>query len=197
MCLFEGGEGNCSTHHWGNRKPDEGDWGFGGREEEGLYRNGQDHCPAGRCVFLSQNETSWCLNTYCDLHWTGGAVLYDDIKVTMTSKQLNGSQRVLLDKVISDDECRELQRLSNVSPPTLFFCWASVSPSRLAHFLRQLLWKATAIGGALRHTRPVRRSRELLSWRLLRSVITSSFCTNMWTDQYPKNSLWMCHKWLN
>uniref|UniRef100_A0A8C7ZCG0 procollagen-proline 3-dioxygenase n=1 Tax=Oryzias sinensis TaxID=183150 RepID=A0A8C7ZCG0_9TELE len=38
-----------------------------------------------------------------------GAVLYDDIKVTMTSKQLNGSQRVLLDKVISDDECRELQ----------------------------------------------------------------------------------------
>ncbi|XP_004069248.1 prolyl 3-hydroxylase 1 [Oryzias latipes] len=45
----------------------------------------------------------------------GGAVLYDDIKVTMTSKQLNGSQRVLLDKVISDDECRELQRLSNAA----------------------------------------------------------------------------------
>uniref|UniRef100_A0A8C7ZCW6 procollagen-proline 3-dioxygenase n=1 Tax=Oryzias sinensis TaxID=183150 RepID=A0A8C7ZCW6_9TELE len=44
-----------------------------------------------------------------------GAVLYDDIKVTMTSKQLNGSQRVLLDKVISDDECRELQRLSNAA----------------------------------------------------------------------------------
>lgn len=39
----------------------------------------------------------------------------DDIKVTMMSKQLNGSQRVLLDGVITDDECRELQRLSNVS----------------------------------------------------------------------------------
>ncbi|XP_037534475.1 prolyl 3-hydroxylase 1 [Nematolebias whitei] len=44
-----------------------------------------------------------------------GAVLYDDIKVTMTSQQLNGSQRVLLDQVISSDECRELQRLSNVA----------------------------------------------------------------------------------
>lgn len=41
--------------------------------------------------------------------------MYDDIKVTMTSQQLNGSERVLLDGVISDDECRELQRLSNVS----------------------------------------------------------------------------------
>lgn len=45
----------------------------------------------------------------------GGSVLYDDIKVTMVSKQLNGSQRVLLDGVITDDECRELHRLSNAA----------------------------------------------------------------------------------
>uniref|UniRef100_A0A8D3BUU1 procollagen-proline 3-dioxygenase n=1 Tax=Scophthalmus maximus TaxID=52904 RepID=A0A8D3BUU1_SCOMX len=45
----------------------------------------------------------------------GGALLSDDIKVTMTSTQLNGSQRVLLDGVISGDECRELQRLSNTA----------------------------------------------------------------------------------
>ncbi|XP_039972450.1 prolyl 3-hydroxylase 1 [Xiphias gladius] len=44
-----------------------------------------------------------------------GAMLYDDIKVTMTSKQLNGSQRVLLDGVISRDECVELHRLSNAA----------------------------------------------------------------------------------
>ncbi|XP_031731817.1 prolyl 3-hydroxylase 1 isoform X2 [Anarrhichthys ocellatus] len=44
----------------------------------------------------------------------GGALLHDDIKVTMTANQLNGSQRVLLDGVISEDECRELQRLSNL-----------------------------------------------------------------------------------
>ncbi|XP_022601011.1 prolyl 3-hydroxylase 1 [Seriola dumerili] len=45
----------------------------------------------------------------------GGAVLYDDIKVTMTSKQLNGSERVLLDGVVSHDECRELHHLSNAA----------------------------------------------------------------------------------
>ncbi|XP_028261975.1 prolyl 3-hydroxylase 1 isoform X2 [Parambassis ranga] len=44
-----------------------------------------------------------------------GIVAFDDIKVTMTSKELNGSQRVLLDGVISDDECRELHRLSNAA----------------------------------------------------------------------------------
>ncbi|XP_045931200.1 prolyl 3-hydroxylase 1 [Micropterus dolomieu] len=44
-----------------------------------------------------------------------GAPLYNDFKVTMTSKQLNGSERVLLDGVISEDECRELQRLSNAA----------------------------------------------------------------------------------
>uniref|UniRef100_A0A3P8WJ50 procollagen-proline 3-dioxygenase n=1 Tax=Cynoglossus semilaevis TaxID=244447 RepID=A0A3P8WJ50_CYNSE len=37
-----------------------------------------------------------------------GAVLYDNVKVTMTSQQLNGSQRVLLDGLITDDECKEL-----------------------------------------------------------------------------------------
>lgn len=45
----------------------------------------------------------------------GGTLVYDDIKVTMTAKQLNGSQRVLLDDVLSEDECRELQRLSNAA----------------------------------------------------------------------------------
>ncbi|KAM4613849.1 prolyl 3-hydroxylase 1 [Polymixia lowei] len=48
----------------------------------------------------------------------GGAVLYDDIKVTMTSKLLNGSERVLLDGVITDDQCRELHRLSNAAAGT-------------------------------------------------------------------------------
>ncbi|XP_056130404.1 prolyl 3-hydroxylase 1 [Lampris incognitus] len=44
-----------------------------------------------------------------------GPLLYDDIKITMMSKQLNGSNRVLLDGVISDDECRELYHLSNAA----------------------------------------------------------------------------------
>ncbi|CAL8340439.1 unnamed protein product [Lota lota] len=45
----------------------------------------------------------------------GGPVLYENIQISMTSKELNGSQRVLLDGVISDDECRELHRLSNAA----------------------------------------------------------------------------------
>ncbi|XP_062250617.1 prolyl 3-hydroxylase 1 [Platichthys flesus] len=44
-----------------------------------------------------------------------GALLSDVIKITMTSNQLNGTQRVLLDGVISDVECMELQRLSNAA----------------------------------------------------------------------------------
>ncbi|XP_033938949.1 prolyl 3-hydroxylase 1 [Pseudochaenichthys georgianus] len=44
-----------------------------------------------------------------------GAPLFDNVKVTMTSQQLNGSERVLLDGVISEDECRELHRLSNTA----------------------------------------------------------------------------------
>lgn len=55
------------------------------------------------------------LSHICYICPLGVSVLPNDIKVTMMSKQLNGSQRVLLDGVITDDECRELQRLSNVS----------------------------------------------------------------------------------
>lgn len=46
--------------------------------------------------------------------FAGGPLLYDGIHLTMNSKVLNGSQRVVMDGVISDAECRELQRLTNV-----------------------------------------------------------------------------------
>lgn len=36
----------------------------------------------------------------------------------MNSKALNGSQRVVVDGVLSAEECRELQRLTNVSART-------------------------------------------------------------------------------
>ncbi|XP_055259732.1 prolyl 3-hydroxylase 1 [Moschus berezovskii] len=45
----------------------------------------------------------------------GGPLLYDGIRLTMNSKVLNGSQRVVMDGVISDDECQELQRLTNAA----------------------------------------------------------------------------------
>ncbi|XP_008070791.2 prolyl 3-hydroxylase 1 isoform X1 [Carlito syrichta] len=45
----------------------------------------------------------------------GGPLLYEGISLTMNSKLLNGSQRVVMDGVISANECRELQRLTNVA----------------------------------------------------------------------------------
>ncbi|XP_061687561.1 prolyl 3-hydroxylase 1 isoform X2 [Syngnathoides biaculeatus] len=44
-----------------------------------------------------------------------GGTVFDNIKVTLTSMQLNGSQRVLLDGVLTDVECMELRRLSNAA----------------------------------------------------------------------------------
>ncbi|XP_019396904.1 PREDICTED: prolyl 3-hydroxylase 1 [Crocodylus porosus] len=45
----------------------------------------------------------------------GGPLLYDGVSITMNSRMLNGSQRVVVDGVISDEECRELQRLTNAA----------------------------------------------------------------------------------
>ncbi|MGH0126939.1 UNVERIFIED_CONTAM: hypothetical protein FKN15_029996 [Acipenser sinensis] len=43
----------------------------------------------------------------------GGKVLFDGITISMTSKELNGSQRAVLDGVGTEEECRELHLLSN------------------------------------------------------------------------------------
>ncbi|KAI5622959.1 prolyl 3-hydroxylase 1 [Silurus asotus] len=43
------------------------------------------------------------------------SLVLDGITVSMTSKTLNGSQRVVMDGVITADECRELHRLSNTA----------------------------------------------------------------------------------
>ncbi|KFQ06622.1 Prolyl 3-hydroxylase 1, partial [Leptosomus discolor] len=48
----------------------------------------------------------------------GGPLVYEGASVTMNSKALNGSQRVVVDGVLSAEECRELQRLTNVSAGT-------------------------------------------------------------------------------
>lgn len=57
----------------------------------------------------------WLLDVAQSCHcFAGGPLLYEGIRLTMNSRVLNGSQRVVMDGVISDDECRELQRLTNV-----------------------------------------------------------------------------------
>lgn len=45
----------------------------------------------------------------------GGPLLYDHVKLIYNSTQLNGTQRVLLDDVLSEEECRELHRVATVS----------------------------------------------------------------------------------
>nr|XP_060614731.1 prolyl 3-hydroxylase 1 [Anolis sagrei ordinatus] len=45
----------------------------------------------------------------------GGPLLYDGLHVAMNSKVLNGSQRVVVDGVLSEEECRALQRLTNAA----------------------------------------------------------------------------------
>ncbi|KAM9384081.1 prolyl 3-hydroxylase 2 [Pholidichthys leucotaenia] len=45
----------------------------------------------------------------------GGPVLYDGVEVVQNSVDLNGTQRVLLDHVISEEECAELRHLAEVA----------------------------------------------------------------------------------
>ncbi|TSU49978.1 Prolyl 3-hydroxylase 1 [Bagarius yarrelli] len=45
----------------------------------------------------------------------GGVSLFDGITVSMAAEALNGSLRTVLDGAITDDECRELHRLSNTA----------------------------------------------------------------------------------
>ncbi|KFV62106.1 Prolyl 3-hydroxylase 1, partial [Dryobates pubescens] len=45
----------------------------------------------------------------------GGPLMYKGASVTMNSKALNGSQRVVVDGVLSAEECQELQSLTNAA----------------------------------------------------------------------------------
>ncbi len=44
----------------------------------------------------------------------GGPLLYENVQLVQNSDSLNGSQRVLFDDVISEDECSELKHLAHV-----------------------------------------------------------------------------------
>uniref|UniRef100_A0A8C3B221 procollagen-proline 3-dioxygenase n=1 Tax=Cyclopterus lumpus TaxID=8103 RepID=A0A8C3B221_CYCLU len=43
----------------------------------------------------------------------GGPLVYDDVQLVQNSAALNGTQRVLLDHVISEEECSDLRRLAH------------------------------------------------------------------------------------
>lgn len=45
---------------------------------------------------------------------SGGPLLYENITFVYNSEQLNGTQRVLLDNVLSEEQCRELHSVASV-----------------------------------------------------------------------------------
>lgn len=44
----------------------------------------------------------------------GGPLVYDSVQLVQNSAALNGTQRVLLDHVISEQECSDLRHLAHV-----------------------------------------------------------------------------------
>lgn len=52
----------------------------------------------------------------CYLVCEGGPLLYDGVQLVQSSAALNGTQRVLLDQVITEEECSALKHLAHVRP---------------------------------------------------------------------------------
>ena len=46
--------------------------------------------------------------------WVGGPLVYDSVQLVQNSAALNGTQRVLLDHVITEEECSDLRHLAHV-----------------------------------------------------------------------------------
>lgn len=64
-------------------------------------------------------------------------MLYDNVRLVQNSLTLNGSQRVLLDDVISEDQCSELKFLAHVSvfPLLVLVCPNKHVPYITVHFI--------------------------------------------------------------
>lgn len=66
----------------------------------------------------SSERTAVSLVSVCDcLACEGGPLLYDGVQLVQNSASLNGTQRVLLDQVITEEECSALKHLAHVRTP--------------------------------------------------------------------------------
>lgn len=72
-------------------------------------------CPlqAVGCSVLISFGTQVTEKTMCSVP-SGGPLLYENITFVYNSEQLNGTQRVLLDNVLSEEQCRELHSVASV-----------------------------------------------------------------------------------
>lgn len=57
----------------------------------------------------------------------GGPLLYENVTFVYNSEQLNGTQRVLLDNVLSEEQCRELHSVASVRTASLMLSWPGLS----------------------------------------------------------------------
>ncbi|XP_076134556.1 prolyl 3-hydroxylase 2 [Alosa pseudoharengus] len=81
----------------------------GGREDANRIPSGTD----GWMEYVPISEKKNTTVTVVQDLKEGGPLLYEKVKLVQTSESLNGTQRVLLDDVISDDECTELKSLAH------------------------------------------------------------------------------------
>lgn len=65
------------------------------------------------CCVLTPLGTEVTEKTMCSVP-SGGPLLYENITFVYNSEQLNGTQRVLLDNVLSEEQCRELHSVASV-----------------------------------------------------------------------------------
>lgn len=63
--------------------------------------------------FAVQSSLTTMLEITC-LICVGGPLVYDSVQLVQNSAALNGTQRVLLDQVISEEECSDLRHLAHV-----------------------------------------------------------------------------------
>ncbi|XP_029434155.1 prolyl 3-hydroxylase 1 [Rhinatrema bivittatum] len=105
----------------------------------------------------------------------GGSLLYDGMSVTMNSKSLNGSQRVVVDGFLSTDECNELQSLTTASAKAGDGYGGKTSPhTPHEKFIGVTVYKALKLG----QERKVPMSSALLYYNVtdkVRRVIASYF----------------------
>ncbi|XP_006637794.2 prolyl 3-hydroxylase 2 [Lepisosteus oculatus] len=81
----------------------------GGREDVNRVPSGTDGWLDYVPITEKKNTTSGIARELRE----GGPLLYDEVKLVLNSEMLNGSQRVLFDSVITEEECLELRNVAN------------------------------------------------------------------------------------
>ncbi|TRY96936.1 hypothetical protein DNTS_014282 [Danionella cerebrum] len=81
----------------------------GGREDANRIPSGTDGWMDYVPISAKKNTTVLDMQEQLE----GGSLLFENVRLTMNSLSLNGSQRVVLDDVISEEECAELRHLAH------------------------------------------------------------------------------------